>query len=80
MEAEIFGWSCIVTYRPYGSPALAEKEIHRRGNSSVRLRGAARRMHGFVRYRDLIAYTRDEWAAMFGMYTETGRRYYARGK
>lgn len=70
---QVFGWSAIVTYRPYGAECTTEKEIHRRGNSPGRVTGAARRMNGYVSYRDLTPYTRMEWEQMFGVCTETGR-------
>lgn len=75
MDAEIYGWSCLVTYRPYGSEALAVKEIHRRGKSPGCVTGAARRMNGYVRCEQLTPYTLAEWKRMFGECTETGRYY-----
>jgi hypothetical protein len=77
--AEIFGWSCIVTYRPWGAESVTEKEIHRRGNSPGNVTGAARRMNGYVSYRDSTPYTRNEWVRMFGSCAETGRQFYAKG-
>lgn len=72
---KIFGWSCVVTYRPYGKAELTKREIHRRGNSPGVVTGAAKRMHGFIGYHDLTSYSRSEYEAMYGVGTETGRVY-----
>jgi len=70
---QIFGWSCVVTYRPYGSESVVEREIHRRGKTAGRITSAARRMNGYQSHRELTSYTRDEWVRTFGVCTETGR-------
>lgn len=69
----IFGWSCVVTYRPYGGDTFVEKQIHRRGKTSGRVILAAKQMNAYRSYRDLISYTQDEWVRVFGNGTETGR-------
>ena len=70
---DIFGWSCIVTYRPYGTTNYVEKQIHRRGKSPSKVITSAKRMNGYRSYRDLRPYPLQEWISAFGNGTETGR-------
>jgi len=72
-KRQIFGWSCVVTYRPYGSETVVEKEIHRRGRTASCVTSKASRMNGYRSYSNLTSYTRDEWVRTFGVCTETGR-------
>jgi hypothetical protein len=70
---DIFGWSCIVTYRPYGTTEHVEKQIHRRGESPSKIIASARRMNAYRSHRDLTPYLVHEWIRAFGNCTETGR-------
>ena len=72
MNQEIFGWSCIVTYRPYGKRNIRTKRIRRRGARS-KLVYAARLMNGYQSHTEPESYTRDQWVRAFGNETETGR-------
>lgn len=70
---DIFGRSCIVTYRPYGAQEYVEKRIRRRGKSPSRLIASARKMNAYQSHRDLTSYTVQEWVQAFGKCAETGR-------
>ena len=74
MSDKPYGHSCVVTYRPYGKQDLVDKEIHRKGPRG-RVESAARTMSGYAGHRDVIAYTREQWARVFGVGSETGRRW-----
>jgi hypothetical protein len=73
MDAVVFGWSCIVIYRPYGCAYVTEKEIHRRGKTPGCVTSAAKRMNGYRSHRDVTPYTKEQWVRVFGCGSETGR-------
>ena len=72
-DESVFGWSCQVTYRPYGTTSIVTRQIRRRGKSPGCVVRAVRRMNGYQCHGELVSYTRDEWIRAFGVGTETGR-------
>lgn len=76
---DVFGWSCVVLYRPYGTDQVCEKQIHRRGKTAGCVTSSAKRMNGFRTFRDVTSYTREQWVRVFGVGAETGRYWIAGG-